>query len=216
VPAWKALNASHAFGRRPPVWMLLADWRSRKRLFDLTVATVLALALLPLALLAVCLIYAESGRPVFFRQARVGEVGRLFGLWKFRTMWQAASGPMDRNEAAWPLFKVRPDPRATRVGRILRRLDLDELPQLWNVLRGQMSLVGPRPLVPEEHAELPFRARDLRTRCTPGMTGAWQVARDRHSRLEVLLEADLDYLEGQGFGRDLGILLRTVPAMLRE
>jgi exopolysaccharide production protein ExoY len=98
----------------------------------------------------------------------------------------------------------------------LRRFDLDELPQLWNVLQGQMSLVGPRPLVPEEDAELPLRARELRIRCAPGITGAWQVTRERHTRLELLVAADLDYLERQSLGRDLSILFRTVPAMLRE
>jgi lipopolysaccharide/colanic/teichoic acid biosynthesis glycosyltransferase len=213
------LNAIHALGRRPPaaraVWIHVGG-RAQKRLCDIALASLVAVALLPFALLVAVLIYAESGRPVLFRQLRVGESGRLFGLWKFRTMVWTAAKPLDRNESAWPLFKVRRDPRATRVGRFLRRFDLDELPQLWNVLQGQMSLVGPRPLVPEEHAQLPPRARELRIRCAPGITGAWQVTRDRHSRLELLLEADLDYLERQSLGRDLSVLLRTVPAMLRE
>jgi lipopolysaccharide/colanic/teichoic acid biosynthesis glycosyltransferase len=213
------LNAIHAVGRRWPdarVWIQLGGRRAQKRLFDIALASLLALALLPLALLVAVVIYVESGRPVLFRQIRVGEGGRLFGLWKFRTMSGTAAKPLDRNESAWPLFKVRRDPRATRVGQLLRRFDLDELPQLWNVLQGQMSLVGPRPLVPEEDAELPLRARELRIRCAPGITGPWQVTRERHTRLELLVAADLDYLERQSLGRDLSILFRTVPAMLRE
>jgi lipopolysaccharide/colanic/teichoic acid biosynthesis glycosyltransferase len=213
------VNAIHAVGRRWPdarVWIHAGGRRAQKRLFDITLASLLALALLPLALLVAMLIYVESGGPVLFRQARVGESGRLFGLWKFRTLSGTGAKPLGLNESAWPLFKVRRDPRATRVGRFLRRFDLDELPQLWNVLHGQMSLVGPRPLVPEEHAALPLRARELRIRGAPGMTGAWQVTRDRHSRLELLLAADLDYLERQNLGRDLSILLRTVPTMLRK
>jgi lipopolysaccharide/colanic/teichoic acid biosynthesis glycosyltransferase len=213
------LNAIHAIGRRPSdaraVWIHLGDRRARKRLFDVAIASVLAVALLPIALLAAILIYVESGRPVFFRQARVGESGAPFGLWKFRTMWQTASAPIGQNEAAWPLFKVLLDPRVTCVGRIMRRFDLDELPQLLNVLRGQMSLVGPRPLIPQEHTALPVWEQELRARCTPGITGVWQITPDRHSRLEVLLEADLEYFERQSLRRDLSILLRTVPAMLR-
>jgi lipopolysaccharide/colanic/teichoic acid biosynthesis glycosyltransferase len=213
------LNAIRAAGTRWPqarVWIHVGGRRAQKRLFDLALASLLALALLPVALLVAMLIYVEGGRPILFRQTRVGESGRLFGLWKFRTMSGTAAKPSVLNESAWPLFKVRRDPRATRVGQFLRRFDLDELPQLWNVLHGQMSLVGPRPLVPEEHSELPLRARELRIRCAPGMTGAWQVTRDRHSRLELLLAADLDYVERQNLGRDLSILLRTVPAMLRK
>ncbi|MGP3535725.1 sugar transferase [Microbacterium sp. RD1] len=189
-----------------------------KRLLDVVVATV---ALLPIALIApvlALLIKLDSPGTVFFRQRRVGEDGREFEMIKFRTMRATAEqelvGLTDSNNGAGPLFKLHNDPRVTRVGAILRKYSLDELPQFWNVLRGDMSVVGPRPPLPREVVSYDAPAyRRLYLR--PGITGPWQVSGRSDLSWEQSIRLDLDYVENWSVGRDLSIMLRTAMVMIR-
>ena len=195
--------------------------RSRaKRWFDMIAAALLLVALSPLFLVIGLAIVIESGWPPLYLQTRYGLGGRPFEFWKFRTMVNGAhemrSGLLAANEAPFPAFKVRFDPRATRLGRFLRRSSLDELPQLWNVLQGEMSLVGPRPPLPEEvrfYDETSLR----RLRARPGLTGVWQVENRNRSAIAFAewVRMDLDYIANWSWRLDLELLGRTVLAVLR-
>jgi lipopolysaccharide/colanic/teichoic acid biosynthesis glycosyltransferase len=171
------------------------------------------LVLLALPMLAIAVtVLVSSGRPVFYGQQRVGLGGRLFTMWKFRTM------PTDAETASGPVWATKGDPRCTPLGRVLRRLSLDELPQLWNVLRGDMSVVGPRPERPLFVAEFSerFRWYRYRDRTRPGMTGLAQVRGLRgDSPLEPRLESDNRYIEHWTLSLDLRIMLRTVVEAVR-
>ena len=204
------------FELKPPVFEGV-DY-AVKRLFDLVGAVLLLLALaLPMALIALAIKITSRG-PVFFRSVRPGIGGRPFACLKFRTMVQGAEHLQDRlephNELVGPLFKIRSDPRVTSVGRFLRRWSLDELPQLFNVLRGQMSLVGPRPLPQRDYERLEdwHRKRYL---VLPGMTGLWQVSGRSELDFDELVRLDFLYLERWSVFLDLTILLKTVPAVFR-
>jgi lipopolysaccharide/colanic/teichoic acid biosynthesis glycosyltransferase len=156
---------------------------------------------------------------VFFRQKRVGRNGEPFGMMKLRTMVTNADALKaelaSRNEAAGPLFKMRDDPRVTRVGRLLRKTSLDELPQLWNVVRGDMSLVGPRPAIPDEvSAWTPDLHHRLRVR--PGLTGLWQISGRSDATFESYEHLDLYYTDNWSLARDLWIIARTIPAVLAQ
>jgi exopolysaccharide biosynthesis polyprenyl glycosylphosphotransferase len=159
----------------------------------------------------------DSAGPIFYRQTRVGKNGRHFSMLKFRSMCidadQRLAELKARNEASGPLFKMKADPRITRVGRILRRYSLDELPQLFNVLRGEMSLVGPRPPLPAEVAE--YEDWQLgRLRAVPGLTGLWQVSGRSEVPFHDMVRLDLHYIRNWSLSLDVEILLRTVPAVL--
>ncbi len=189
-----------------------------KRVIDLVFSTILILASLPMSLLVAILIKATSNGPVFFRQQRVGYNGRLFTLYKFRTMVNNAEelkkDLINLNEMDGPVFKINNDPRITRVGRVLRSLSIDELPQLLNVIKGDMSLVGPRPPVPPEVAQyaLPDRRR-LSMR--PGITGIWQVSGRNTIGFEKWMEMDRQYIDQWSLLLDMQILWRTVFAVLK-
>ncbi len=194
-----------------------AGWLA-KAVFDrLGAAVLLVLASPLLAVLAVAVTTGSPG-PVLFRQVRVGKDGREFLMYKFRSMRADAEARLAEvrhlNEQDGVLFKVRQDPRVTSVGRWMRRLSLDELPQLINVLRGQMSLVGPRPPLPREVAGYPA---DMRRRLAvrPGMTGLWQVSGRSDLSFEEAVRLDLRYVENWSFSLDLVILLRTLAAVCR-
>jgi len=179
----------------------------------------LALAiLLPLFAAVALAIRLTSGAPVLFRQVRVGRDGREFVMWKLRTMVVDAEDRLpelaDRNEHDGILFKIRDDPRVTAIGRALRRWSLDELPQLWNVLRGDMSLVGPRPPLPSEVARYDTQTR-RRLRVKPGMTGLWQVSGRAHLSWEESVRLDLRYIQNWSPTLDTMILARTVVAVIR-
>jgi exopolysaccharide biosynthesis polyprenyl glycosylphosphotransferase len=187
-----------------------------KRSFDLAGAAfglVLASPLLAAISLAVRL---DSPGPVFYRQTRIGRGGRPFVMWKFRSMIDGADAMkaslLERNEAEG-LFKIAADPRITRVGRVLRRYSLDELPQLINVLRGEMSLVGPRPLVPDDDDRITGLDR-RRLQLTPGMTGRWQILGSARVPLPEMVKLDYLYVTGWSLWSDVKILLRTVPYVL--
>jgi lipopolysaccharide/colanic/teichoic acid biosynthesis glycosyltransferase len=154
---------------------------------------------------------------VLFRQQRVGRNGAPFTLLKFRSMRVGAEEQLDEvialNEASGPIFKVRNDPRMTRVGRFLRRTSIDELPQMINVLRGEMSWVGPRPPIPQEVEKYEDWHR-RRLEVSPGITGLWQVSGRSEIPFDEMVMLDIYYIENWSLGMDIRILLRTVPAVL--
>jgi exopolysaccharide biosynthesis polyprenyl glycosylphosphotransferase len=203
------------FELRPPV-LTGADW-AVKRTFDLTVSAAVAVLGLPLWLLLALAIKLESPGPVLYVDRRVGVGQREFGMLKFRTM---VAGAADRqpeleesNEATGALFKIRDDPRVTRVGRVLRRLSVDELPQVLNVLRGEMSLVGPRPLPLRDYQLLaPWHRK--RYLVLPGVTGLWQISGRSTLSFDDLVRLDFTYLENWSLWLDISIILRTFPAVI--
>jgi lipopolysaccharide/colanic/teichoic acid biosynthesis glycosyltransferase len=183
-----------------------------KRVFDFAGSLLAVLLLSPVLLVIVLAIKLDSPGPVLFRQRRVGLNDKTFSMWKFRTMLVGAEEQQDSlrhlNEAVG-LFKIGADPRITRVGRFLRPMSLDELPQLVNVLRGEMSLVGPRPLVSEEDQRIEgWRRRRLHL--TPGMTGQWQVLGSARIPLDEMSRIDYLYVTNWSLWLDIKILLRTV------
>jgi exopolysaccharide biosynthesis polyprenyl glycosylphosphotransferase len=193
-----------------------------KRVFDLTVGTVILVTLLPVFLLSAVAVRMYDRGPIFFRQARVGQDGKVFRLHKFRSMTVDAetrlAGLLIHNEYDGPHFKLRKDPRVTPIGRILRAWSVDELPQLLDVLRGDMSLVGPRPLQCDEDLEVESHvpAARLRRKVKPGMSGLWQVSGRQDLSFADRVRLDLFYVENWSLAMDLFILLRTVPAVLRR
>lgn len=200
-------------------------WRSRvwlaahlKRGVDMAGAGALLILGAPLFAAIAVAIKLEDGGPALFRQIRVGRNGRPFVMYKFRSMVPDAEARkaalMASNEMPdGILFKIRKDPRVTRVGRICRELSLDELPQLVNVLRGEMSLVGPRPPVPAEVA-LYDPAHRRRLAAVPGITGLWQISGRNDIDFQGQVQLDVTYIERQTLGLDLAILARTIPAVL--
>jgi exopolysaccharide biosynthesis polyprenyl glycosylphosphotransferase len=188
-----------------------------KRALDVVLATVVLFAILPVLISISILIRIDSSGPVLYRAARVGKKGRKFLCWKFRTMVRDADGSKEplreRNERTGPLFKVKKDPRITRVGAVLRRYSLDELPQLWNVIRGEMSLVGPRPHPVDDYQR--YGLQDLRRLdVTPGITGLWQVRARRDPSFYRNMQLDLEYIECWSLWLDIKILVQTLGAVL--
>jgi exopolysaccharide biosynthesis polyprenyl glycosylphosphotransferase len=197
--------------------MVIGGSRLIKALFDLMVGLAMLIIAAPLLITVAILIKLDSPGPVFFSQIRVGRQGRLFTMYKFRTMRTDAEKIkqqlMDQNETGGVIFKMKRDPRITRVGRVLRKLSIDELPQIANVLKGEMSIVGPRPPVPSEVAEYsPADRRRLEAK--PGLTCLWQVSGRSDIPFEGQVRLDVEYIETRSFWRDLWILFRTVPAVL--
>jgi exopolysaccharide biosynthesis polyprenyl glycosylphosphotransferase len=203
------------FELRPPVFAGL-DWAT-KRVFDVVVSAGIVLVATPLWLLTALAVKLGSPGPVFYRDQRVGLGEREFGMFKFRSMYTDAgarqAGLEGANEASGPLFKIKDDPRVTRVGRFLRRYSIDELPQILNVLRGEMSLVGPRPLPLRDYVMLEdwHRKRYL---VLPGMTGLWQVSGRIELTFDDLVRLDFYYLENWSIWLDISILAKTLPAVL--
>jgi exopolysaccharide biosynthesis polyprenyl glycosylphosphotransferase len=194
------------------------DWRLLvKRWMDLLGAGLLLLLLAPVFFGIALIIKFTSRGPVLFVQRRVGKHGRLFDLYKFRSMKPGAERELEmlkaQNEMTGPVFKMKNDPRVTRIGRILRRYSIDELPQLWNVLKGDMSLVGPRPPVPGE-VSLYNRKDRRRLSMRPGITCSWQVkGRNDIPDFETWVEMDLEYIDNWSLGRDFVLLAQTIPAV---
>jgi exopolysaccharide biosynthesis polyprenyl glycosylphosphotransferase len=197
-----------------------AGWRgAAKRTWDITLATIGIVATAPIVAIIATLIKIDSRGPVLFRQRRIGKDGELFTIYKFRTMSVDAELRLAdleaANEADGPLFKIRNDPRITRVGRVLRRFSLDELPQLWNVMRGEMSMVGPRPALPSEAVKWAPRLRQ-RLMVKPGLTGMWQVNGRSNTSFEQYERLDLYYVDNWSLITDLMIIVRTIPILLRR
>ena len=185
---------------------------------DVLFCTLALLILWPVFAVIALLIRLDSPGPVLFKQSRVGKDGREFWFYKFRSMVSDAEAQRHllemQNERSGPVFKMKNDPRITRVGRVLRKFSLDELPQLINVLQGDMSLVGPRPALPKETDKYTARQRQ-RLLCLPGVTGLWQVSGRASLSFERSIELDLYYIERQSVGLYFRILLLTIPAVLR-
>ncbi len=191
--------------------------RFGKRALDIAGALVALILAAPIVALIAALIRLESRGPVFYKSVRVGRGGRPFTFYKLRSMVKDADRKRHKiahmNEADGPIFKIARDPRITRVGRFIRTTSLDEIPQFYNVLIGDMSLVGPRPPIPEEVAQYePWQLRRLDVR--PGITCLWQISGRSRIGFQEWMRLDLEYIKHQSFGLDLKILLRTIPAVL--
>jgi exopolysaccharide biosynthesis polyprenyl glycosylphosphotransferase len=184
-----------------------------KRAFDVTVASLVMVMALPITLVTAAAIKLESSGPVLFRQVRVGKDGVPFEMLKFRSMCIGAEAKQADlaalNERSGPLFKLSDDPRVTRVGRFIRKTSIDELPQLWNVIRGDMSVVGPRPALPAESEQWSADLRE-RLRVLPGITGMWQVSGRGEADFELYRRLDLYYVDNWSLTHDVKILLKTV------
>lgn len=190
---------------------------SIKRVMDLVLSVVGLAVLWPLLLAIALAVKLESPGSAFYCSLRVGKHGRTFPCYKFRTMIRGADklkkNLRSRNQRSGPFFKIADDPRVTRLGRFLRKYSLDELPQLWNVLKGEMSLVGPRPHPIEDCAQ--YTSRDCRRLgVTPGMTGLWQVSGRRDPSFETSITLDMTYIEKWSLLLDFVILFQTIPAVL--
>jgi exopolysaccharide biosynthesis polyprenyl glycosylphosphotransferase len=209
------------FGERPSLEFAVAHHNrfmlGVKRAIDVVGASVALVVSAPIVALAALAIWKEDGGSIFFKQERCGLYGRTFQMLKLRTMCEGAEERqaelVDLNEMDGPVFKVRLDPRITKVGAILRRFSIDELPQFWNVLRGDMSLVGPRPPVPAEvmHYEISERRR-LSMR--PGITCIWQVGGRNGIGFTEWVKLDLQYIDSWSLALDVKILAQTIPAVV--
>jgi len=191
-----------------------------KRILDI-IGAIIGLAILsPIMVLVALLIKIEDPRaPVIFKQIRVGKNGRHFVMYKFRSMVMNAEELLKElkkfNEASGPIFKMKDDPRVTRVGKFIRRTSIDELPQLWNVLKGDMSLVGPRPPLPREVEEYnDYQKKRLMVK--PGCTGLWQVSGRGNFDFDEMVALDLQYIREQSLWLDLKIILKTVLLLLGD
>lgn len=198
----------------PASWDLMG-----KRAIDVTLAGIALLLLAPLFLLIAAAVALDSPGEVFFRQERVGLGRRKFLMWKFRTMVEGAEAQVaaleERNEVNGAAFKMRHDPRVTRVGRILRKLSLDELPQLMNVISGDMSLVGPRPLPVRDVERLAEPWQQRRFSMKPGLTCLWQISGRHEISFDHWMELDLQYIDRWSTALDLEIMAKTLPAVFR-
>jgi exopolysaccharide biosynthesis polyprenyl glycosylphosphotransferase len=188
-----------------------------KRAFDVMASAALLAILAPLYAAIAVAIKLDSPGPVLFRQRRVGLNGRTFEILKFRSMYVDAEARQEalraHNEMSGPVFKMSKDPRVTRIGRLIRKASLDEVPQFWNVLRGEMSVVGPRPPLPAEVRQYK-RWQRRRLSVKPGITCIWQISGRNEIDFERWMELDLQYIDGWSLWRDLQICLRTIPALL--
>jgi exopolysaccharide biosynthesis polyprenyl glycosylphosphotransferase len=188
-----------------------------KRAIDIALSSLMLVLLSPIYLLVILLIKLDSEGPVFIRQQRVGRDGVTFQMLKFRSMCAQAelmrSQLQHLNEMSGPVFKVKKDPRVTRLGKYLRKYSVDELPQLVNVLRGEMSLVGPRPPLPRE-VELYEPWQLHRLDVEPGLTCLWQVNGRNHCDFDAWVRLDLEYIERRSLWLDLKILAKTIPAVV--
>ncbi|GAO03659.1 galactosyl transferase CpsE [Anaeromyxobacter sp. PSR-1] len=202
-----------ALSRTPSDQLALAA----KRAFDLVVSASVLLLLSPLLLGVMVAIRLDSRGPIFFRQRRVGVHGRVFNILKFRSMYVDAEARLEalraHNEMSGPVFKMKNDPRVTRIGRFIRRTSLDEFPQFWNVLRGEMSVVGPRPPLPSEVRQYK-RWQRRRLSVKPGITCIWQISGRNDIDFDRWMELDLQYIDEWSLWNDVRICLKTIPAVL--
>jgi lipopolysaccharide/colanic/teichoic acid biosynthesis glycosyltransferase len=193
------------------------SYEAFKRMFDLLVGGFVLLLLLPILPLIALMIKLDSSGPVIFKQDRVGENGEIFKFYKFRSMVHQADKRRDQlnelNEQDGPIFKIRSDPRITNVGRFLRRSSLDEIPQIFNVIRGNMSIVGPRPpLLSEVSGYQPWHMKRLLVK--PGITCLWQISGRSQIGFDEWMRLDMEYLKTRSIRTDLLIFLKTIPAVI--
>lgn len=193
-------------------------YHSMKRLFDIVAATCGIVILSPLMIIIAVLIKAEDHGPVFYKQVRVGKNGKTFKMYKFRSMFVNADKMLDRlkdqNDVDGPMFKMKDDPRVTKIGHFIRKHSLDELPQFLNVLKGDMSLVGPRPPLPSEVAEYSEYDKQ-RLFVTPGCTGLWQVTERNEVGFNEMVQLDIQYIKRASFIFDLWIIWKTVEIVIK-
>jgi exopolysaccharide biosynthesis polyprenyl glycosylphosphotransferase len=202
-----------AFTRTPSDALALA----LKRAFDVAMSALVLLLLSPVLAAVALAIRLDSPGPIFFRQKRVGQNGRAFEMLKFRSMYRDAEARLEalraHNEMSGPVFKMANDPRVTKIGGFLRRTSLDEFPQFWNVLKGEMSIVGPRPPIPAEVRQYK-RWQRRRLSMRPGITCIWQVSGRNNIDFERWMELDLQYIDEWSLWGDIEICFRTIPAVL--
>jgi lipopolysaccharide/colanic/teichoic acid biosynthesis glycosyltransferase len=215
ISAWR--QRFNFLGKKA-IWVMVIEGSlAFKRVLDI-VGSALGLVLFsPIIPLTALLIKLEDGGPVFYVDERVGKWGKIFRMYKFRSMVLGADGMkddlMDQNEAGEVMFKIKRDPRITKVGRIIRKLSIDELPQFYNVLKGDMSLVGPRPALPRDAANYSLADR-RRLDVIPGITCLWQVKGRSDIDCKGQIVLDVQYLESQSIWGDVVLLLKTIPAVL--
>lgn len=187
-----------------------------KRLIDVIGSIVALVVFTPTMLVIMLLIKLEDKGPVFYGQTRIGKNGAEFKMWKFRSMRENAhelrSQMMAQNDADGPMFKIKDDPRVTKIGHFIREKSLDEIPQFFNVLKGEMSLVGPRPSLPEEVMEFDSRERE-RLNVLPGLTGLWQVSGRNNLSFDDMIALDLEYVKHHSVLWDVKIIFITVSQM---
>jgi lipopolysaccharide/colanic/teichoic acid biosynthesis glycosyltransferase len=217
LPAGQVNHVESSLGVVWPARRKLRYESTIKRGLDLVLAVLGLVAIVPIWIAIVIAVKVDSPGPAIFVQDRVGHKGRRFRFYKFRSMYVDAEQRMadlqSKNEVSGPVFKMRRDPRVTRVGALLRRTSLDELPQLLNVLKGEMSLVGPRPALPNEVEQ--YRPTDvLRLGVKPGLTCLWQISGRSTVGFDRWMEYDREYVQSLSLRLDLSILLRTVGAVL--
>ena len=188
-----------------------------KRLFDIVASACGLILLFPLFLFLVIKIRSEDGGPAFYSQERIGKNEKPFKMWKFRSMVVDADKMLDKledqNEIDGAMFKIKDDPRVTKIGHVIRKYSLDELPQLWNVLIGDMSLVGPRPPLPSEVEEYTDYDKQRLT-VMPGCTGLWQVTRRSEADFDEMVWLDIVYINHSGAWEDLKLMIKTVLVMI--
>lgn len=206
------LDSAHTFEINESVL-----YTSAKRVFDLLIGGAILLLLIPIIPVIVLMIKLDSHGTVLFKQDRVGKDGRVFKFLKFRSMYADADALVENleglNEQDGPVFKIRSDPRVTSVGKFMRRSSLDEIPQILNVIRGDMSIVGPRPPLPSEVTHYqPWHRRRLEVK--PGITCLWQITGRSHIGFNEWMRLDLEYLRTRSFRADLLIFLKTIPAVI--
>ena len=190
---------------------------SLKRAIDIVGSLIFLILLSPVYLITAIAILIEDGYPFFYNQYRVAEKGRLFKMYKFRSMYRDADARKKELESdsmtGSVIFKMKDDPRITKTGKIIRKLSIDELPQLWNVLKGDLSLVGPRPPIPDEVAEYTdYEWKRLAVK--PGLTCTWQVSGRSDIDFETQVKMDIEYINNWNILRDFNLLFRTIPAVL--
>jgi lipopolysaccharide/colanic/teichoic acid biosynthesis glycosyltransferase len=212
------LVAGERDAKRPAGLLAAAWWQlAVKRAIDVVVSAVFLLLLFPILVLVAGAVRLTSPGPALYVQERIGREGRPFRMFKFRSMRVSHEFTreelLELNEVSGPVFKIRCDPRLTRIGRWLRATSVDELPQLLNVLRGDMSLVGPRPPLPEEYEVFGPRERG-RLAVQPGLTCIWQVSGRSDVDYDTWVDMDLEYISTWTLRRDLGLLIRTIPAVI--
>ena len=191
-----------------------------KRLIDVVFSTIGLIVLSPIMLIVAVAIKLEDIKgPILFSQERVGYLGKTFKMYKFRSMYVDAEQRLQElqhlNEQTGPVFKIKDDPRITKVGKFIRKTSLDELPQLVNVLRGEMSIVGPRPALPREVKQYNAHQKQ-RLLIKPGLTCIWQVSGRNNIGFDEWVELDLEYIKNQSLGLDIKLILQTIPALLGD
>ncbi|MFN8493398.1 MAG: sugar transferase [Caldilineaceae bacterium] len=200
------------------VTLFRTSYRISKRILDLTICALFLPVLLPVIGLCALAIWIDDPGPIFFMQKRTGKGGRRFKMFKLRTMAKNAEELKQKyahlNELTWPDFKITNDPRVTRVGRILRKTSLDELPQIFNIIKGDMSLVGPRPTSFDVSTYKLWHTERLEV--VPGLTGLWQVSGRSDLDFDDRLRLDIDYIERRSLWLDIWILIRTVTVVFTQ